>query len=398
VLVAVVLVAAAPAVSWFYDDPRAGYVTTASAATVILTALTLQHSALLAREMRFRAISLIDIAAALTTFAATVAAAILLRNYWALWLGTLVGIVCNVILLWLTSRWRPSLRIRFAEAGRLVRFGGSITVFGLLSIVSRNIDNVLIGRVWGPGPLGLYDRSYRLMMFPLQNVNAPLSRVVLPILARLRSEPERFRRSYLYSLHLISALVIPGIAVAGATSESLIPLLLGHRWAGAAPIFAWLSLASLLQPIGNTTAWLFISSGRGKALMGWGGVATVTTIAAFTIGVFWGPVGVAAAFFIIAAVRLPLLIWWSVQGTPVRATDLYLVVLCGIAVAGATWPFTGLLSKHLPLAPTIVISLVLAYGLTLFVHWLIPEGRGAVRYAFSEGLRMIPSRGRNSAA
>src|SRR5690606_11395460 len=105
-------------------------------------------------------------------------------------------------------------------------------------------------------------RSYRLMMFPLQNINTPLSRVMLPILSRLHDEDARFRRSYLTALRAILILSTPGIAVAGATSDRLVPLLLGEQWAQAAPIFLWLSLAALVQPLSNTTGWLFIARGR----------------------------------------------------------------------------------------------------------------------------------------
>ncbi|HEX8639911.1 MAG TPA: lipopolysaccharide biosynthesis protein [Allosphingosinicella sp.] len=393
-LIAVVLVVAAPLVSWFYDEPRTGYVTAASSITVVLTASSLQHAALLARELRFRALAAVDTAAALCAFAATVAAAMAMRSYWALWLGTVAGIVCNVGLLWLVSRWRPTFPIRLAGSGRLVRFGGSITVFRFLNFLSRNIDNVLIGRVWGPGLLGLYDRSYRLMMFPLQNVNAPLSRVMLPILGRLRAEPDRFRRSYLHSLHLVSLVATPAIAVAGATSAELIPFLLGQRWAGAAPIFAWLSLTGLLQPIANTSGWLFIASGRGKALMAWGAVSTVTTIAAFTIGVFWGPVGVAIAYFLSTALRLPLLFWWCVGGTSVRSIDLYAVTLTSLLGAGAAWAWVAMVSDLLSFGVTILSAVAIAYASTFLIHWLTPEGRASVRYAFGEGWRLLAARAR----
>jgi len=393
-LIAVVMIAGAPLVSWFYDEPRTGYVTAASAITVVLTASSLQHSALLARELRFRALAAVETAAAACAFAATVAAAIALRSYWALWLGNLAGIVCNVGLLWIASRWRPSFPIRLRGSGQLVRFGGSITVFRFLNFLSRNVDNVLIGRVWGPGHLGLYDRSYRLMMFPLQNVNAPLSRVMLPILGRLRREPERFRRSYLHSLHLISLVSTPAIAVAAATSSELIPFLLGQRWAGAAPIFAWLSLAGLLQPIGNTAGWLFIASGRGKALMAWGGVSTVTTIAAFTVGVFWGPVGVAIAYFLSTALRLPLLFWWCVRGTSVRSLDLYAVTLTSVAGAAIAWSWVEMLSGSLSFGWTFCSALAVSYAATFLLQWLLPAGRAAVRSAFFEGSRLVAERKR----
>lgn len=89
---------------------------------------------------------------------------------------------------------------------------------------------------------------------------------------------------------------VPGIAAACATSDRLVPFLLGQRWAGATPIF-WLSLAALVQPIGNVTGWLFIDSGRTGSMVRWGIVSSAILLTGFGIGVQWGAVGVAKAYF-----------------------------------------------------------------------------------------------------
>src|SRR5690606_28581902 len=160
--IAALLLALAPVVGWFYGEPRAAYITAASAANVLVGGSTIQHLALFNRELRFRTLSRVDIGASATTFVATIVAAIALRSYWALWLGSFLGFVVNAALVWKHSAGRPSLRVSFAESRSLIRFGASITGFNLLNFVARNADNVLIGRVWGTAALGLYDRSYRL--------------------------------------------------------------------------------------------------------------------------------------------------------------------------------------------------------------------------------------------
>ena len=37
-------------------------------------------------------------------------------------------------------------------------------------------DNILIGKFAGAVELGYYDRAYKLLLFPIQNIIAPLSR------------------------------------------------------------------------------------------------------------------------------------------------------------------------------------------------------------------------------
>ena len=64
-------------------------------------------------------------------------------------------------------------------------FGGHLTGSSLINFAARNIDNVLIGRYWGPTQLGLYSRAYQLLLLPLEQINAPLDTVAITSLSKL---------------------------------------------------------------------------------------------------------------------------------------------------------------------------------------------------------------------
>ena len=142
VTIAIALLALAPLVAWFYNDDRAGYFTSASAVTVLLMGLCLQHSALLNRQMKFRTLSMIDLATAAVAFLATALSAYLLRSYWAILVGTVVSLTLAAFLTWKASPFRPSLGISQSGVGDMVRFGRDLTGFNFLTFLSRNLDNV----------------------------------------------------------------------------------------------------------------------------------------------------------------------------------------------------------------------------------------------------------------
>jgi len=87
-IVSLVFLVTSPLVGLFYGDIRPGQVMAASAATVLITGLSLQHTALLNRNMKFKQIAVVDIANVVTTLGATAISAYLLRSYWAIWIGT----------------------------------------------------------------------------------------------------------------------------------------------------------------------------------------------------------------------------------------------------------------------------------------------------------------------
>lgn len=377
-IVSLVFLITSPLVGLFYGDIRPGQVMAASAATVLITGLSLQHTALLNRNMKFKQIAVVDIANAVTTLGATAISAYLLRSYWAIWIGAFCAAIVNGVMVWAYSPWRPSLKPSFAGIRSLVTFGANVTGFNLLNYIARNVDNVLIAKIWGAGPVGLYDRSYKLMMFPLTNINAPLARVMLPLLARLRDEPERYRNAFLLSVRALMIFSVPGVIAAASTSDRLVPFLLGERWAAAAPIFFWLSLAAITQPLSNATGWLFMSSGSSSRMLKWGLFSSVTTVISFVIGVRWGPVGVAMAYLIGQLLRTPILYSICTKGTSVRQVDLYGLTIVPILAGAPTFLLVKLVEPRLETLPLLIFAVAVSYTLNVSAQLTSTNGRQAL--------------------
>jgi PST family polysaccharide transporter len=383
VAIGALLLGLAPVAGRFYGDPRAGQLIAASALTVLIAGLALQHSALLSRSLRFSAVGAIEIVSVCVNFGATVVLASQLRSFWAIWWGILAGTATSSLLLWVVSGWRPSLVFGWREARPLIGFGANVTGFNVLNFAARNLDNVLIARFWGAKELGLYDRAYRLMMFPLSNINLPLSRVIVPILSKLANEPDRYRRTFLSTLRVVSLLAIPGVAAATIASDEVVPLLLGERWRGAAPIFFWLGLSGVLQPITNTTGWLFLSRGRGREMVRWGAFISGITIVSVVVGLKWGGEGVAIAYFASdLLLRTPSSFWLSARTTPVRARDFVLVLVPFLVGGAATWAMAMKLRPHVGPLSLVISCLVFCYFVSFLLVCTSREGRETLRSAW----------------
>lgn len=376
--VALILLLISPLVGMFYGDIQPCYVTAASAATVLVTGTTLQHTALINRHMRYRALGFIDVAVAASTLAITLGFALWLRSYWAIWLGTFSGAVVNALLVWRIDRWRPNGRPVWSTSAQFLKFGANLTGYNILNYISRNLDGVLIAKVWGAVSLGLYNRSYKLMMFPIQSINMPLSRVMLPILAKIQDEPERYRRTYVLAVRAIALGSVPGVMAAAMCSNRLVPFLLGHQWTNASPIFFWLSLAAITQPISNTTGWLFISTGRTGEMFRWTLISTPITIASFAAGLPWGAKGVAEAYFISQAVRIPILYRWCTRNSPVHSLDLYAALLPTLAGGGLAWLLVFTVRSGLSTLPLLFLAFTASYVFSVAAQAVTPGGRMAL--------------------
>lgn len=374
-VIAALLIVCAQFVGMFFDDPRVASVTAASASIVLIGSLAIQHTALLNREMRFRALALVAVASAITSAVATIALALYLKSYWALFLGTLASVIIQTLLTWILSGWRPGQRASFGDTRDLLEFGTHVAAFDLVNFLSRNADNVLIGKVWGAAALGIYDRGYKLMMTPMQFINAPLSRVMLPVLSRLRDEPERYRKAFLFSFQAILLATAPAAAVAVAASDKVVMVLLGPSWSAAAPIFFWFALIMIYQPAASSLGWLLISCGRSRAYAGWGTFFSLATVTSFIIGLPGGPVGVARAYFFVNVGVAASLMVVATKDSPVRVADLVRASLPALGAVGISWLLVRSIEDQLTPLALLVLAIPAAYLIALATVWIMPDGR-----------------------
>ncbi len=366
-VLAAVLVALSPLVGRFYREPVATALTAAMSVNIVLGGLIAVPGALLSRRMRFGVMAIFEASAAIGGLAVSIGFALLLHDVWALYLGNLASALIPTVGFWAAARWHPSRPARRLEAAGALRFGAGVTGFNVANFFARNLDNVLIGRVWGERPLGLYDRAYKLLLFPLQQISAPISRVMLPVLSQMAGEPARYRAAYVQTLSQMMLVGLPGIAFMVGAAAPLVSFLLGPRWADAAPIFAILGLASLVQIPNNSTGWLFMSQSRTREYMLWGLFSAVTSVASFAAGVPYGPKGVATAYAIGEYLRTPLLWWVVCRRGPlplpamIRLVTPYfvggLISLAAVHVALEFLPARGLVCLAVCLAVSIACSL-----------------------------------------
>ncbi len=382
-LVGVVTAALAPAVAWFYGEPRLTAVTLAYSGGFLLGGLTVQHEALLKRQMRFSLLAAAEVAALLASIVTTVVFAWRGFGYWALVAGHLALSVCYMLSVWVACGWRPGRPRRHAGVRQLLGFGGNLTGFVVINYFARNLDNMLIGRVWGGFQLGLYAKAYQLLLLPLDQISYPLTNVAVPALSRLNDEPERYRRAYVRILEKLTLVTMPGTALLIATADWVVLVVLGAQWAEAGRIFALLGVAAILQPVANTTGWLFITQGRTREMLRWAPLGCGLLMAAIVAGLPWGAAGVATSYSVVSVVLMtPLLFWYVGRRGHVRARDIYAAVspalFASLGGLGAVFAYRRWAAPSGIVEGLVVSSLIMATT-ALALLALLPAGRRILR-------------------
>ncbi len=384
--VTAVVAAAAPAIGWFYGRPELTPIALALSTSFLISSLSAQQMARLTRDLRFGVIAAVRVSALLAGFVAGVWAAYTGLRHWALVLAALTTAAWTSVFVWLASGWLPGWPRRGAGTRQMIRFGSWVAGFNLVNYFSRNLDNVLIGRVWGATELGFYSRAYSLLMLPVSNLRGPLAKVAFPAMSRLQHEPARYRNYFLKYCSSLAFLSMPAVGLLFVSSEELITLVLGPQWREAGRLFAILAAGALIQPVCGVRGVLLMSQGAGRRFFVWGLANAVVTVVAFAAGLPWGASGVALAYTISTYLVLHPSLVYATRGTPVSAKDFYVAVTKPFAATAGAALVALLVQPHLPpLAGIIHIGVNTGLFLALFLaaFAVLPAGRAELKAQFA---------------
>ena len=275
-------------ISWFYDDPRLIPLCYATAPALILNTLNMVPNGLMLKDNRFGAIALRLVTSTLVSGIVAIILATMGTGCYALAIQTVLS--AFIILIW-NFVTRPIYHFSIHFAGPLKHvFSYSAYQFGFsfINYFSRNLDNLVIGRVMGTASLGYYDKAYKLTTYPMNTISSVVSSVIQPYMAENQSNPERILRCWYKvtkSLSLVGAFIA---AVFVTAAPEIITFFYGPQWEPSIPLFQALSISIYFQMIGNPSGAFFQSLGRTDLMFKVGLINTALTVIGLTVGSFMG--------------------------------------------------------------------------------------------------------------
>ncbi|MGQ7262232.1 lipopolysaccharide biosynthesis protein [Vreelandella sp. V005] len=371
-------VLAAPLVANLYEEPRLTLIMAAMSLTFLIGGFSVQHDAILRRQMRFRAISIIDITSMALGIVAGIVAAFIGFGYWALVISTVTTFLSKTILRWFSTAWLPSLMRRGTGVRPLLNFGVNLLGANFVGYFANNITPFAVAYIGGAQSMGLYNRANTLTSIPSKQLLPPLMNVMQPTLARVAQNPERLRTTIISLMGKIVFFTMFLTITMATLADWIVELFLGSGWNGVVPIFRMLAIFSFVEPIAGFLAVSLVAVGNSKALLNWKLITFGILIVSVAIGSFWGTFGVVAAYALSGVfIRLPLFLYYASRFLPVSFVDFTKALIPAIVCAAATVlllsifrhfytfenPIIGLLYT-LPIAATTFIALGLSIKIT----------------------------------
>ncbi|MGA2515995.1 MAG: lipopolysaccharide biosynthesis protein [Thermodesulfobacteriota bacterium] len=326
-VITLILCVCSRVVGWFYADHRLVWITMAIATTFFWSGLTVQHQALLRRRMEYLKISVINVGANLCGVFIAIVLAVKGYGYWALVLREVTVSIFVAIGMWVACPWVPGLPKRNTGIGRMVRFGGDVTGFNIVTYFTDSLDQILLGKFYGANLLGIYRQAYQLIMVPIAQINNPVQLVGQSSLSLLQDQAVKFRRYYSRILTLLSFVTMPLAAFLFVHAKDVILLVLGPKWIGAVVIFRIFAFAVFIRPVLSTTGLVMIACGKSKRYLFLGVANSIMITMSIVIGLRWGAVGVAAGHVIENYIVVLPIVYFALRGTPISLEVFFQSIL-----------------------------------------------------------------------
>ncbi len=281
----------------FFNEPRLADLLKPAGLIFLIAALSTVPESVLRREMDFKAIAYADIASVIATSLAALGLAAAGMGVWSLLLANLLGSLVRSLLLHLQSPTRVWPNADFQQLRGLLRYGSNLTASRFTWWFMSQVDVLIGAKLLSTAALGLYSVALNLASLPLQKSMQVVNQVAFSAIAKLKNSGQPVQQELLKGLHALNLLALPGCLLLALLAEPLVVLLIGAKWAAAAPALQLIALAVPVRLCSAILATALIATGHAgtdfkNTLSG----AVVMPLGFALGGLLWGVNGLAAAW------------------------------------------------------------------------------------------------------
>jgi len=368
-----VLVVLTPFSVDYFADPGLKPVMLCLSATPILSALQNIRIVLFQKNLNMAKDFQFNILSKLTAFCLTVTCAVLLRNHWALVIGSIGGILASVVLSYVMLPCLP--RVSLVRMREMISFSTWLWLRNIGAYFHTRVDQVFVGARLSSSGLGIYSMAVTLAELPTAVFLSPAGRALLPGFSMAHHGGGGLRKPFVKSFGLMVACMIPVNVGLAVVAEDLVLVMLGDKWKEAIAPLQIMAFVSCLMSLRYTASIMLTALGRVRfvAFSAWTQVILFVALC-ITFFAESGMVNIALIRLGIGACMTCLILGYIIWLGIVEVWDVLVAlvrpVLACICMAAAIQWLDGMV--HLPRVAHLVFQIVFGacvYGLSLFSMW-----------------------------
>jgi len=360
----------------YYNNETLAIICQLLSINIFLSSINIVPNALLYRDKLFKFIAWRSLTIQLLGGAIAVTAALSGAGLFALIINPIFSALFIFIVTYRREPQKVSFTLGISSIKKIFRYSSYQFLFNVINYFSRNLDKLLIGKLMGMGELGYYEKSYRLMMLPLQNITHVISPVMHPIFSEMQDDLQKLAFSYEKVIKLLAFIGFPLSVFLYFTASEITLLLFGEQWVNSIKPFQVLAISVGIQIIMSTSGSIFQAANDTKSLFICGLFSAILTVSSMLIGIFVFESLEAVAWCICIAFTINFFqCYWMLYSVTFKRNLLF---------------FTKTLIKPITLCIILIITFAISasflFGLSLIVSACI---KGAIFFLVSVSFILV---------
>lgn len=225
----------APTIAGWYSQPELTPVIRVLGVTVLIAGVKNVQQAYVSKHLQFKRFFFATLIGTLTAAVVGVVLALCGFGVWALVAQHLVNTAIDTFCLWLMTKWRPKRLFAFSRLKRLISFGWKILASALLSTITNDLHQLIIGLKFSPADLSFFNRGKKLPSTIVDNVNSSIDSVLFPVMSSSQTDKDRVRSMTQRSISVSTFIIMPLMAGFAACGKPFVSLALTDKWLPCLP-------------------------------------------------------------------------------------------------------------------------------------------------------------------
>ena len=294
----------APFIASFYNESELIDISKWLAISVLFNSLQIIPKARFQKELKFKQIGIVTLIVQVLCGVIAIILAYMGFSYYALVVHSILNGLFTLIVFYYLAPIKIALKINMESINKIFRFSLFNFLFNFINYFTRNGDNLLIGKFLGSAQLGFYDKSYRLMMMPVQNLTQVITTVLMPVLSKYQDDKEVIYKTYLKVLKIIATIGFPLSVFMFFSAYEIINIVYGSQWNESIPVFKIITLMIGIQMIYASASSVFLAVNRTDLLFYYGLIGATLLLSGISYGVFFSKTLEAVGYGLLVAFYL----------------------------------------------------------------------------------------------
>lgn len=262
------LFVAAPWIAAFYRMPELKAVIRVLGVMLLISGVKNVQQAYVSRNMLFKKFFFSTLGGTLGAAAVGIAMASMGFGVWALVGQMLFNNFVDTVILWVTVPWRPKKLFSWDRFRTLFSYGWKLLVSSLIATLYGNLRQLVIGKMYTTDSLAFYNQGDKLPNLLVNNLNAAIDSVLLPVLAMEQEDVHRVRALTRRAIQVSSFVMWPVMMGLAVCSEPLVRLVLTDKWLPCVPYLRIFCITYAFYPIHTANLNAIKALGRSDIFLG----------------------------------------------------------------------------------------------------------------------------------